>query len=234
MNQILSLFWNRAVESFNTSMKQLQNFQLSFLFGRNFTTNNKMIHRWLRPQYSMTPLRRSHLRPGANIGRATEALRTELPGFFANGLVTRDIYAPDILFKDPIHSRTLCRSRTTYFLGAEILRWTMALRYEALDFEILQMHPASLEPGTPEASLLQTTSGMAREGLRIRWSLEAMPRVAIWKSEVDPTAVTYEGLFLYAFNTEGLVKEHILEKIHPLPPRLIPCLLGRRTASPAL
>ncbi|KAL1918734.1 uncharacterized protein VTP21DRAFT_2756 [Calcarisporiella thermophila] len=135
-----------------------------------------------------------------NYGKAIQSLRSDLPIFFEQGLREREIYSANIIISDPRYTGLKFRGKLAYFSVAELLRWSLGLYFSDIRFDILSMR----EDGP--------------ERLHIRWVLEGTPR-SLLRLSGSNTRSTYEGVFLYKFDTRGLIYEHRLESIVPAPSR---------------
>lgn len=161
------------------------------------------MHRWSSTALSVPPS--DYL---INVGRATRILRQELPHFFLNGLSRTDIYSSSIIFKDPFHRRIQIHGKKQYLMYAQGLRVSSQLYFSNISFSILGVH-----------SLKSCDLGLddpAKDCLQIRWEFEGLSRFGQKES-------LYEGVFVYIFDHSGRVGEHLLERIHPVPPSLAPC-----------
>ena len=148
-----------------------------------------------------------------NIGRATYVLRDELPLFFEKGLQSTDIYSNKVRFVDPFHTRFRCDGLSYYRLVAEGLRLSMNCSFQdiSLDLKAVRQIQTETNPQQPMEVLLS-----------IRWVFEARSRSIPIVSEQNGVTA-YEGVFVYKFDKEGKIVEHLVQGIHPTPPMLAPC-----------
>ncbi|KAJ3118868.1 hypothetical protein HDU96_007610 [Phlyctochytrium bullatum] len=62
--------------------------------------------------------------------------------------------------------------------------------------------------------------------LMVRWVFEAVPRHQALLSYINPLHLkpsVFEGVFIYRFDEEGYIVEHVLQSVYPCPPLLAAC-----------
>ncbi|TPX62030.1 hypothetical protein SpCBS45565_g07103 [Spizellomyces sp. 'palustris'] len=163
-----------------------------------------------------------------NIGTATRILRDDLPNFMEQGLTTFDIYSKEVAFTEPYHLKFCCRGRRWYKVLAGSTRTLLRMYFAEGELNIIKMQQMrGPERGagdeTLDAESEQSELDLDGSGARlvVRWIFEGTPRHQLIANNMDILATprsVYEGVFVYVFDDEGLIKEHRLEAIHPSPP----------------
>ncbi|KAI9208524.1 uncharacterized protein BJ171DRAFT_489185 [Polychytrium aggregatum] len=171
-----------------------------------------------------------------NVGDAIRILRDTLPRFFAHGLQHPELYASNVAFSEPYHTRIKIKGKGNYMVLAQIVRYMAICLFDSPRFDIhriqqiresdlvdslsptLAGRDSSEAPDQADPGQLGEPDSML---VRIRWVFEGIPRHLLWLSAFDyvntPRTV-YEGVFVYGFDREGRIVLHQLQGIHPVPP----------------
>ncbi|TPX58130.1 hypothetical protein PhCBS80983_g03335 [Powellomyces hirtus] len=160
-----------------------------------------------------------------NIGTATRVLRDELPHFPQAGLTDYSIYAEDVAFTEPYRTHFHCHGRRWYKLLAATVHSALKMAFVDADFCVVGIQQRRGNQGAIDDAAKESKEDSHSDGgaddiqLVVRWIFEGTPRLS--PSSPDAIRSVYEGVFVYVFDAEGLVKEHRLEAIHPSPPFVI-------------
>lgn len=162
-----------------------------------------------------------------NVGTATRILRDELPNFFERGLTTLDIYSKDVAFVEPYHLHFRCSGRRWYKHLASTARAALNMYFVEAEINVVKMQQVrdsslgdSTEGRGDDRGFSETGPDHAELRLVVRWIFEGTPRHLLIANSMDILATprsVYEGVFVYVFDEQGLIKEHRLEAIHPTP-----------------
>lgn len=164
-----------------------------------------------------------------NSGKAIDTLRSELPYYFEHGLIDHSIYDKDILLSEPQHYRFYVRGHSWYkrFFGyaRNVLNWY----FSDLTLNVLSVsRPVENQfivrwqiEGLPNTSIF-------RQNIRSYLSRSKLFGTAFKRSKYDDDdegmveKTRYEGIFVYKFNSRGLIAEHSIENIMPIPKTFVP------------
>ncbi|KAI9014624.1 hypothetical protein BC832DRAFT_589127 [Gaertneriomyces semiglobifer] len=158
-----------------------------------------------------------------NVGTGIRGLREDLSNFFDTGLASTEIYAKDIAFTEPYHLRFRCNGRRWYLLLASTIHRLLRVYFHEAEMNILRIQEFRGSHDQSSDASISGTEGEEGEDLKlvVRWIFEGTPRHLLIANNWDILASqrsVYEGVFVYTFNKDGLIKEHRLEAIHPSPP----------------
>jgi len=147
-------------------------------------------------------------------GKATDTLRSELPHFFQRGLITDDIYSPSMLYYEPHYVRFCVKGKQPYLTVANLTRWMFRLLCSEVNLEILKMKD---DKGKLSSSISEATAtNKHRDELTIRWRVRGWLRL----SSKQPLTL-FEGTSIYVFDERGMIKEHRIEHVSPVPTKLM-------------
>ncbi|KAI8810641.1 hypothetical protein BJ742DRAFT_799588 [Cladochytrium replicatum] len=106
----------------------------------------RAIHSTLNRSFPPDPARPDDPRPFhsdyiLNVGQATRTIRDELPLFFSHGLISTDIYHPNMTFYDPFHFRGTVHFKglRRYEIAAAALRIGVNACYDHIAFDIVKI-----------------------------------------------------------------------------------------------
>ena len=140
-----------------------------------------------------------------NRGKAIRVLREDIPRMLDRDL-DWSIYAKDVVFRDAMFDFSFAGLRKYRWICRSI-RWVARGHFSETTVQ------------------LDHISELSENVFLIKWTLVGKPRrFFIWRPKFREIE-TYEAFFIYKFNGEGFVCEHILDKVIP-PPRLIASLKG--------
>ncbi|PIA14142.1 hypothetical protein COEREDRAFT_82967 [Coemansia reversa NRRL 1564] len=166
------------------------------------------------------------------VGRVMIELPHDIEGFFQHGLGA-DIYAENVLFREPRHSGFHIAGKKQYLGVARVLRIAMNAYFTNPRITITRMRQVPI----PSTANKTTNNGHSNSTdivddstkhveVYVRWVFEGMPRHT---GLIGGHESRYEGEFRYAMDSKsGLVAVHEVTAIHPTPPvGFIPSGLAR-------
>jgi len=167
-----------------------------------------------------------------NVGRAIDILRRDLPGLLQHGIPDTSPYSRDICFSEPHHLKLHTRGLVSYLALVRLAKSGMSMYYDHPKFEIVHMNQIRANGQPTNSSDVSNDSDVA---LSVRWVIEGTSRPALLASglfsathrgpggklgeqaeAIEPSV--FEGVFVYRFDSNGLISEHILENLEPTPP----------------
>ncbi|KAJ2796154.1 hypothetical protein H4R20_005626 [Coemansia guatemalensis] len=168
------------------------------------------------------------------LGRVMIELPHDIEGFFQDGLGA-DIYAEDVLFREPRHSGFHISGKKQYLGVARVLRIAMNAYFTNPRITITRMRQVPIPTNGPASSennghpnSVETSDGDSTKHVEVyvRWVFEGMP---CHTGLIGGHESRYEGEFRYAMHpSSGLVAVHEVTAIHPTPPvGFIPSGLAR-------
>ncbi|KAJ2612933.1 hypothetical protein H4S08_002468 [Coemansia sp. RSA 1365] len=166
----------------------------------------------------------------ATVGRVMIELPHDIEGFFQDGLGA-NIYAENVLFREPRHSGFHIAGKKQYLGVARVLRIAMNAYFTNPRITITHMRQVPISPTANKTTNNDLNSTDVVDSTKnvevyVRWVFEGMPRHT---GLIGGHESRYEGEFRYAMDSgSGLVALHEVTAIHPTPPvGFIPSGLAR-------
>ncbi|KAJ3022742.1 hypothetical protein HKX48_005369 [Thoreauomyces humboldtii] len=175
-----------------------------------------------------------------NIGLAIRTLRDDLPHFPSSGLSTYDIYSHNVTFSEPYRTHFVCHGLRWYKLLASTVHSALNLAFVDTEVAIVGIQQrrmgrggddgnasgggegSTIEQGHEDRDGEDRGGGGSAEDMQlvVRWIFEGTPRIMA-ATGAHPVRSVYEGVFVYTFDSDGLISEHRLAQIHPEPPEVV-------------